>query len=250
MSGHRVRYRSPQRVIDEIRECVDVHGISDFLLNGDTLTHSREWMMDFCSLVASSSLSIRWSCNGRVDTVDAEMLDAMKSAGCWIIGFGVESGSQSILDKIGKRITVAGAKKAIAACKKAQIYAHAFFVIGFPWDTEETIAATEAFIHEVEPDFLDVNVLSPLYGSSLYAFIEKEGLFEDETVIAGDYSRAQVRTYTLSSAALMKYRKRLLRRYLLSPAYVWGICAKIWSGPIKLSCLISEGMRILKAVKT
>ncbi len=93
ISGSRVRRRSPENILGELRECVERHGIRDFLFRSDLFHHGSKWVLDLCQLIVDARLDIRWSCNSRVDTLDEARLEAMKRAGCWLIAFGVESGS-------------------------------------------------------------------------------------------------------------------------------------------------------------
>jgi radical SAM superfamily enzyme YgiQ (UPF0313 family) len=92
VAGRKNRMRSPQNILSEIRECVERYGIRNFLFRSDLFTANRAWLLELCRLIQESGLKIAWSCNSRVDTIDLEMLQAMKAAGCWIIAFGSNRG--------------------------------------------------------------------------------------------------------------------------------------------------------------
>ena len=111
VSGAKVRKRSAENIIEEIRECVEKYGITNFLFWSDIFNIDREWVMDLCQKIIDSGLKITWSANTRADTADEEMAYKMYEAGCRLVSIGVESGSQEMLDKIGKRITLDDVEK-------------------------------------------------------------------------------------------------------------------------------------------
>ncbi|MDI6784784.1 MAG: radical SAM protein, partial [bacterium] len=139
VAGHKVRMRTPENVAAEVAECVTKFGIKNFLFNADTFTWDKDWVNALCQKLVSMNLGIRWGANSRVDTVDLEMLRWMKKAGCWVVGYGIESGNQEILNKMKKGITLDKIRSAIRLTKQAGLKTHAFYVFGLPWETEATI---------------------------------------------------------------------------------------------------------------
>ncbi|MBM3335996.1 radical SAM protein, partial [Candidatus Sumerlaeota bacterium] len=114
VGGRKNRYRSVGNVLEELAECLHKFGIHNFLFRSDTFTQQRDWVIELCREIIGRRLSIEWVCNSRVDTIDTEMLDWMKRAGCWLIAFGVESGDERSLDLMNKRADAAQARDAIA----------------------------------------------------------------------------------------------------------------------------------------
>jgi len=220
VTGHRVRHRSPENVIAEIRECVDRFGIREFLFHADTFTLNRNWVIDLCRRIVEGELDIRWGCNSRVDTVDPERLEWMKRAGCWVIGFGVESGNDETLRRMRKGARREQAAEAIRMCKAAGIRTHAFFVFGFPWETETDILETIAFARELDTDFFDFNIVYPLPGTEIHSTLVDEGLFDPERVRDGGYGAAAVRTRHVTAARLEELRRRALWQLYLRPGYI------------------------------
>ncbi len=218
-SGRSVRVRSPGNVIGEIRQCVEQFGIREFYFNADTFTWHKDWAIELCRAILEAGLRIRWGCNSRVDTVDAELLEWMKKAGCWVIGFGVETGSEETLRLIRKdpTLTLAHAEEAVRLCQEAGVRSHAFMVFGFPWETREHIEQTVEFVRKLDPDFFDLNIATPLPGTPLWKMIEKEGLWEGSDA---SYGRAATRTRTLSAKELTRLRRRALWRLYLRPRYI------------------------------
>ncbi len=226
MSGFKVRHRTPENVMGEIREAVEKFGIREFLFHGDTFTLNKKWLLELCGLIKSSKLDIRWGCNSRVDTMDDDRAKAMREAGCWVVAFGVETGNQEILDKLKKGAKVEEAETAVAICKRNGLRVHTFFVIGLPWETEQTLEETYQFARKLDPDFFDFNIAYPLPGTEYYEIALAEGLFERSPDQSG-YAQAAVRTHTLSSEQLTRWRRKKLLAMYLRPSY---IARTLWKG--------------------
>lgn len=220
VAGARVRHRSPDNVCAEVRECVERFGIREFLFHADTFTLNRKWVIELCQRIVETDLKIRWGCNSRVDTVDPERLQWMKRAGCWVIGFGVESGSNRTLQLMRKGATREQAVEAIRMCREAGIRTHAFFVFGFPWETEEDIKETIEFAKELDTDFFDFNIVYPLPGTGIYSTVVEKGLFDPDRVRDGGYGAASVRTHHVSAQQLESLRRQALWRLYLRPRYI------------------------------
>lgn len=219
MSGYRLRFRSPAKLMEEIEQCVRRFGIREFLFHGDTFTINKRWLLRLCEEIEASGLSIRWGCNSRVDTIDEERAAALRRAGCWVVAFGIESGSQELLDRMKKGQTLGQAERAVAICKRHGLRTHAFYVIGMPWETEQTLAQTLRFARRLDTDFFDFNIAYPLPGTELFEIVEREGLFESGSE-AGGYGRAAVRTYALTSEQLTRWRRQALLSLYLRPDYI------------------------------
>ena len=154
VSGAKVRHRSAENIIKEIRECVEKYNITNFVFWSDIFNIDREWTIELCNKIIESGLKITWSANTRADTADFEMAKIMYDSGCRLVSIGVESGSQYMLDKIGKKIKTDDVRKTVALFKKAKIRIYNYFVIGLPWETEETVEETIKFAIELNSNFV------------------------------------------------------------------------------------------------
>jgi anaerobic magnesium-protoporphyrin IX monomethyl ester cyclase len=220
LSDYRLRLRSPQSIVGELRECVEKFGIREFLFNGDTFTMNKRWVLELCDGIARAGLDVRWGCNSRVDTMDSERAEAMRRAGCWVVAFGVESGDQDLLDRMKKGTKLDAARKAIATAKAAGLATHVFILIGLPWETRETLRRTYDFIRELDTDFFDINIATPLPGTELYDIVVREGLYDPETSETGNYAHAVMGSYTLDKEFLTRWRRRALLRLYFRPHYI------------------------------
>jgi radical SAM superfamily enzyme YgiQ (UPF0313 family) len=221
MYEFRVRERSVEHVMNEIRLCVRDYGIRDFLFHGDTFTLHKRWLVDLCKAIVEEKLDIHWGCNSRVDTIDDERAEWLKRAGCWVVAFGFEHGSQEMLDKMKKGARVEKAFEAVRICRRHGLKVHGFFVIGLPWETRETLEECYRFARALSPDFFDFNIAYPLPGTEFFEIARRDNLFELENPAVGGYARAAVRTYELTSEELTEWRRRALLKMYARPGYVF-----------------------------
>ena len=121
VSGAKVRTRSPENIVAELKECVEKYNIKNFLFWSDIFNFDREWTLELCQKIIESGLKITWSSNTRADTMDDEMAKMMYKSGCRLVSIGVESGSQKMLDNIGKKITLDDIRNTVKILKKNKI---------------------------------------------------------------------------------------------------------------------------------
>jgi radical SAM superfamily enzyme YgiQ (UPF0313 family) len=217
VAGLANRYRSVDNVLAEIRECVERHGIRSLLFRSDLFTQDARWVRRLCQAILDAGLRISWACNARVDTIDAETLAWMKRAGCWIIAFGIESGDQATLDRIRKKATVAEAHRAIALCRDAGIRSSVYLLMGFPWDTRESIEALIAFACELDPDVAEFFYPYPFPGTPLQRQCLELGLLAPGEIPKESYSYPAFATTSLSKRELAAYRTAALRAFYVRP---------------------------------
>ncbi|MEM1766653.1 MAG: radical SAM protein, partial [Candidatus Bathyarchaeia archaeon] len=179
--GRIFRARSPKNVVDELSRLESDYGADAFTFYDDTLTLSRDRILKICREMQCRKLNLPWDCQTRADAVSKEILIEMKKAGCQQIFFGVESGSQKILDAIGKGTTVEQNERAIKMAKEVGLFVSISVIIGYPGETIETINQTMKFIKKTKPDDVYICVATPYPGTQLYEQIKNLGwsIFED-----------------------------------------------------------------------
>lgn len=220
VSGAKVRKRSPQNIVDEIKECVEKYGIKNFLFWSDIFNIDKEWVMQLCQLIIDSGLDITWSANTRADTADEEMALKMYESGCRLVSIGVESGSQEMLDKIGKRITLDDVRLTVKIFKKAGIKIYNYFVIGLPWEDEETVEDTIDFAIELNSDFISFYTATPLPGTKFYEYAKEHKLINSDTSFSSAYFYPSVNTHHLTKDDVFKLHKKAIKRFYLRPAFI------------------------------
>lgn len=177
--GRRVRFRRVEQVLDEMAECIDKYKSKTFAFTDDELTISKRWFDSFLKGLKGRGLDIQWTCGSRVDSVDEKLLARMFSSGCTTIYFGVESGSQETIDKIGKRIDLRQAEKVFEAIRKMGGSAVATFILGFPWETVDDMKKTIKFALKLDPDYAQFTYATPYPGTPLYEMAKKHDLIVD-----------------------------------------------------------------------
>ncbi len=243
LNGRIVRKRSAENIIGEIRECVEKYGINNFIFWSDIFNLDKEWTRDLCRKIIESGLKITFSTNTRADSADMETIMLMKKAGCRLVSIGVESGSQYMLDKMGKKITLSQIVNTVKAFKKSGIQIYAYYVIGLPWETKETIKDTLNFAKKLNTDYVSFYTATALVGTTFYDYVENSSLGELD--YSHPYYFPTVRTHELSSQEVFEYHKKMVREYYLRPLYILKMLLKIRSFA-QLSNYIKAGLRVLK----
>jgi len=165
--GKFFRARSAKNVVDEIEECQKM-GIKEILIYDDTFTVNRQRVMDICSEIQKRNLDIHWDVRARVDTVDKKLLEIMKKSGCQRIHYGVEAGTQKILNVLRKGITLEQVEKAFKLSREIKLETLAYFMIGSPTETKKDILKTIKFAKKINPDFTHITITTPFPATDLY----------------------------------------------------------------------------------
>jgi len=160
--SHRWVAQSPERMFEEVRYLVERFGVKEIKIDDDTFEIDRQRVIDFCELLIRNNVKVAWAPQCRPDLVDEELLRIMKRAGCIRILWGCESASQEVLDKMKKGFKVADIEKATRLSQKLGIEALNCFMLGFPWDTEETIQETIEFAYKLNAEFTQFAIPTPL----------------------------------------------------------------------------------------
>lgn len=229
VSGAKVRRRSPENIVAEIKECVEKYNIKNFLFWSDIFNIDKDWTMKLCQAIIDSGLKITWSANTRADTADLEMAEMMYKSGCRLVSIGVESGSQYMLEKMGKKITLNDVRRTVKVFKKAKIRIYNYFVIGLPWETEETVEETIKFAIELNSDFISFYTATPLPGSRFYDYALEHNLFDKETSFENAYYYPAVNTHNLSRERVFELHKYAIQRFYLRPLYILKMLSRIRS---------------------
>lgn len=181
--GRQVRFRRGGDIANEMEELVTDYGVNLFSFDDDAFPYDREQCMEFCHEIKKRNLHVAWKADTRADVFDAEMLRAMKDAGCFMLAIGIESGSPTILRNIGKGLDLDKARQAIADMKEVGIIAYVLLMVGNPGETEETIKETVHFLEETKPNIYSfVTGVMVLPGTRL----QKMAGVPDEYYLEGD----------------------------------------------------------------
>jgi len=249
VEGTKWRERSISNVIAEIKELVEKYGVKEINFDDATFNISRERVMEFCRVLKKEKIKILWICNARVKPIDAEMLKAMRSAGCKMIRYGVESADEKVLSYMGKNITVEEVKYAFKLTKKAGILALGGFMFGFPIDTRETMEKTIKLMKELKPDMIQASIPMPYPGTKMYEQTKEAGQLIFNNWEEFDMTQGPVvKMDGLKREELKPILSRVYKEFYLRPSYIWQTIAhirrwsdisRIWRGLISMLGLIN-----------
>lgn len=229
VSGAKVRRRSVENIVEELKECVEKYNITNFVFWSDIFNLDKNWTMALCQAIIDSGLKITWSANTRADTADDEMAKMMYKSGCRLVSIGVESGSQYMLEKMGKKITLDDVRRTVKTFKDAKIRIYNYFVIGLPWESEETVEETIRFAIELDSDFISFYTATPLPGSRFYEYAKEHDLFDKETSFENAYFYPAVNTHNLTRDRVFELHKSAVKRFYLRPLYILKMLTRIRS---------------------
>ncbi len=228
MYGHKQRFRSLDNVFSEIKYLKGRYGLKEINIDDGTFTTRKERVMEFCERMQRDKLNIIWTCNGRVDNIDDEMLREMKKAGCKMIRLGVESGSQEVLDKIKKGLTLEQIEKGLKLVKKHGIQALGGFMFGFPYDTKKTVEQTIAFAKKISPDQVQFSINMSYPGTSLYEYAKDNDLLLAKSFREYDMTCGPVvKTIDMDRDELLHILSRAYKEFYFRPGYMFQTLGNI-----------------------
>jgi len=173
--SRKVRFRSPENVVEEINRLQD-KGLRSIHFDDDTFGIRKEYIRDICNALIKGCPRLKWSCELHAGLVDEESISLMKEAGCYLIQLGVETASNEILRQIGKNITFEEALMACRIVKRHGIRLEAFFMVGFPQETEDTMRDTMAAMKKIEADQIVYSIFTPYPGTEAFELCKNMGL--------------------------------------------------------------------------
>ncbi len=177
--GADMRSRSVNNIVDEVEEIAGL-GYDRVWFADDCFTLNRNHLLDVCKEIVRRGVKIGWECLSRVDTMDAEVAKGMKHAGCIGVFFGIESGNDSVLGLMNKHISTIQAEKAVYAAKAAGLKVGAFFIVGYPGESNKTVLDTVRFASGLPLDYLSFTLPYPIPGTPLYERVKDHGVSIEE----------------------------------------------------------------------
>ena len=223
--GKKFRCHGPDYVINEIKQCLDL-GIREFLFYDDTFTVNRPRVLEICRQIVALGLDIRWDIRARVDTVDEEVLKALKQAGCVAVHYGVEAGSEPILKRLKKGIDLPRVREVFRLTKQTGMETLAYFMIGNPGETRADIDQTIALAMELQPDMLHLNVFMPYPATFLYREALDKGLIREDVWRLFAQHPTQdfeppIWQEHFTRDELQELVTKSYKAFYLRPAYIW-----------------------------
>ncbi len=178
--GKKFRSRTPNNVVDEIEELIDTYHINDIGFMDDTFMLNKKRAGEIADEIKARDLDISFVASSRVDRVDKDLLENLKSSGLSTIYYGVESGSQRILDLMKKGITLKNVEDAVKIAKDVNLDVLTSFILGYPGETEEDMNKTIKFSTKLDSDYCQYSILTPFPGTPIYNDLLEKNLIDND----------------------------------------------------------------------
>ena len=226
MAGRKYRKRSTKNVVDELEYLHKTYGAEEFTFYDDVFTGDQARTEEICDEIINRKLKVKWNCETRVDMVTKDLLLKMKEAGCTDIWFGIESGSQKVIDAMRKGISVDQTTRAFKWAKEVGLVTIGFVVVGFPGETKESIWETVKVVKKINPNDVVYHVATPYQGTPLADLVRENGWLRVTDFDKYDTATPIFETPQLSMKDLREIRERALQKFYLRPGYSVNFFAK------------------------
>lgn len=222
VSQRRWRYRSAEHVLGEMQQLSDM-GYRSIYLTDDHFLLKRQRIKAICTGIIQRKLRFHWGCEGRVDSLAVDQLSLMSKANCAALAFGLESGTQKTLDRLGKNQTLAQIKRAVSEAKRQGIERlHGFFIIGSPGETKADIMETFRLATRLPVDTVGFSRLCVYRGTPLWREYVDRGLIDNERDWHQRFKCCDIDPTVLPNAAIRRLRTKgyamlFAKRFLRHP---------------------------------
>lgn len=238
MHGRVVREFPMARVLDEVERLKRDYSIDGLWVVDDTFSLKEKRVVEFCEGLKRKGIKLTWACQARVDTFTEGMARAMTAAGCVQVDFGVESGSQKILDYIRKDISTEDTRRAFGIARRNGLRVLATVIVGVPDENEEDIKLTEKLLDDIRPNFVAPFFMTPYPGTELYDTARERGWID----LSGDINwqsteeplmRAGMPAASVKDAynRLLGYNRAVTFEYLRQPLFLRDLLRTFISRP-------------------
>jgi anaerobic magnesium-protoporphyrin IX monomethyl ester cyclase len=222
------RSRSAEHVLGEMQQLND-QGYRSIYLTDDHFLLNRKRIGDICNGIVDRKLAFQWGCEGRVDSVGVDQLPLMGKARCTMLAFGVEAGTQKMLDRLGKKQTLGQVEHAVTEAKRHGIArVHGFFVIGSPGETAADVRETFRFAARLDIDTFGFNRLAVYRGTPLWREYVDRGIVDDDRDWDKSFKCCDIDPDTVPNDEVNRLRMKgyvalLLRRIVRRPIQTWNL---------------------------
>ncbi len=213
--GGAARWFSADYIIEELKHLINGYKVEYVRFDDETFVGNRKRTMDFCQRLIDENLGLKWGSTARVNLMDDELLGMMKKAGCLDLNYGIESGSQKMLDAMQKDATVRQAENAIALTRKYSITPIISLMVGTPGENAETIQETVDFCKRTNTRVEHIFISTPTPRTAFYKMLMEQGRIKDEEKFVetmserGDFwANVLINMTDISDAELIRLRNK------------------------------------------
>ncbi|MFQ5650638.1 MAG: B12-binding domain-containing radical SAM protein [bacterium] len=221
--GTTVRFRSPAKVVEEIKHVMEKYGAREISFWDDTFTANAEWLTELCDRIQDEKIDIIWSCFARANDMKPALAKKMKEGGCWEVFMGIESINQDSLNAIRKGLKPKIIEKGVKVTQEAGIEVRGLFMLGLPKETPQKALSTIDFAIELDLDYAQFTLTTPHKGTDLYAEAPKFG-----TLVVDEESSRNTQTEAVfvpegyeNADELNNIVKFAYKKFYMRPRYWW-----------------------------
>lgn len=229
--GKKLRHKSINTVLDEIRILKDEFGAKGIMFHDSTFTANRKWLKLFCHSYRESRLDLPWSCNSRADTIDETLALEMKEAGCWLVSFGIESANQKSLDLLKKGTTVEQNKRAVKLCLAQGLCVNTNYILCLPGETSSDTMNTIRFARKMGNHLASFNLPIPFPKTGMRERIERMGVLRDDAPWSDysgwDFTNPVYINPLIGRENMKNLRRRAYRSFYTNPNVWYRNCKEL-----------------------
>lgn len=205
-------------------------GVRHVTFVDDLFTVRKQRVIELCQAFLDHRFAFSWSCNSHPNLLDLETLRLMKRAGCWQIAYGIESGSQRILDVVKPEVRIQKMRETLRMTRAAGIQTRGYVMLGHPTEGLDSLAETAAFLRTVELDLCQITKFTPYPGTPSYAAIREYGSFDE------DWERMNAMNFVfvpngLTEDVLEAYFDHCYRAFYCRPGVLWSLGRRLVREP-------------------
>jgi len=235
--SRQIRFHSAEYVLEMIGWLVKDFGLREIIFEDDQFLIKKGRVAEICEGLLKANWGISWCCSGRVNSVnDIELLKLMKRSGCWQVSYGIESGSQEILDFAKKGTTIAQTVNAVRLTNEAGILSKGyfiFFIFGLPRETEQSMRNTINFAKSIPLNDMSAFILTPFPGSEMFDIAEQHGTVEK------DFEKMNLLDVVyvpngLSKEKLLKYQRKFMIEFYMRPRIIGNYLLRLLFNPLNV----------------
>ncbi len=228
-SGRRGRFHSVDYVVEMCRR-LERLGVRHVLFYDDLFTVSRRRVVELCERFLAEGFRFTWSCNSHPNLLDPEHLRLMRRAGCWQIAYGIESGSQRVLDVVKHEVKIPRMLETLRQTRAAGIRVKGLLMMAHPTEGEDSLAETVDLLRAAPLDLAQVTKFTPYPGTPSYATIRRHGTFDE------DWERMNAMNWVfvphgLTAEVLERWFRRAYRAFYTRPDVLWGLAKTLAGEP-------------------
>lgn len=221
MFGSKIRFMSPNRILEHIIHLKSAYGIREISFYDDTFTANRKRVQELCRLMLNENIDITWSCFARVDTVNSELLKLMKEAGCHQIMYGFESPDENILKAINKKVNPKLNENVVRWTREAEIGIRGAFMLGSPGETEDTMSRTIDYAKNLGIQIAIFNITTPYPGTAMFDWALENGFLKHTQWSLYDLAHPILELPSVSSKIVQKYYYKAYISFYLRASYIF-----------------------------